>query len=155
MVSRAFSGQKSFLWSVELSLISITFYGQKNFLWSVELSLVSITFYGQKNFLWSVELSLVSRTKLQRVLKNSTDRTLSLKNEHKKCVQNMQKCARGWQNFTKIRNILPKIVNLCKKNYNPKKIAQLEKVSTDDVTSVTLFLHLWSINFSGQYRFLW
>ena len=50
--------------------------------------------------------------------------------------KNVQQIEKTRQNYAKMRKIVQKIV--C----TPKKLAQLEKVCSDGVTRVPLFLHL-------------
>ena len=52
-----------------------------------------------------------------------------------KMRKNLQKFAKPRRNCAKMRKIVPKIK--CK----PNKFAQVEKMCTDSVTRITLFLH--------------
>ena len=63
-----------------------------------------------------------------------------------KTRKNMQKFAKPQQNCAKMRKIVQK--NVCKL----KKLAQLEKISTDGVSHVTLFLHLLVPGLSMEFR---
>ena len=53
-----------------------------------------------------------------------------------------EKCAKKCKNEQKCAKNGKIVQNVHKIAWNPKKIAQLEKISTDGVTSITIFFHL-------------